>query len=455
MQNDFSSGHVKKNILLQALPLMVAQLVSILYNVVDRIYIGHMPADGTIALTGIGLAFPLTTLIAAFTALYSHGASPLFSIARGAGNERQAEHILGQSVMLLLASSFLLFCFCYPLRRPILYLFGASDDSYPFAEEYLRIYLWGTPFVMFSTGLNAFINAEGFPQTGMLTVLLGAVLNLVLDPIFIYLFGMGVTGAAIATVISQAASFLWVLLFFASKKSPYLIHMTDMRPDFALIRSIFSLGISGFIAQGTNSLVQIVCNRTLMQFGGDLYVSAMTVLYSIREVLSLPINSISSGSMPVLGYNFGARKYGLVREGIRFMTIVTLIYNLFGWGVAIAFPGFWFSIFSGDTALIGIGTHALRLYFFGFVFMTFQMAGQSTFVSLRCPARATFFSLFRKVIIVVPLTLLLPRLGLGTDGVFLAEPVSNIIGGLACGLTMYFSLYRKLGTSFVCDSAEQ
>lgn len=441
---DFSRGKVWRNIIAQSIPLILAQLVQLLYNVVDRIYIGHLPGADSMALTGIGLVFPLTTLIAAFTFLFGTGGTPLFSIARGAGEEERAEKILGNTFSLLLGTSIVLLLFCYTLRKPILYLFGASDDSYLYADAYLKIYLLGTSFTMLSTGLNGFINAQGFPRIGMLTTLLGAVLNLILDPVFIFGLHMGVSGAALATVLSQLVSCVWVLQFLTGKRALLRIKRELLRTDWKLAKEIMTLGLSGFIMQGTNCLVQVVCNATLKIYGGDLYVGIMTVINSVREILSLPVSGLTSGAQPVLGYNYGAREYGKVRQGIRFTASLGIIYTLLAWLLVLLSPHLLLSIFTEDTAMIEAGAGALRLYFFGFFFMSFQFTGQSAFTALGYSRHAIFFSLLRKAVIVAPLTMLLPRLGLGVNGVFLAEPVSNAIGGLACFITMYFALYRKL-----------
>lgn len=445
MANDFSKGKVWQNIIYQALPLMLAQLVQLLYNVVDRVYIGHLPGADSLALTGIGLAFPLTTLIAAFTYLFGTGGTPLFSIARGARQEGRAEKILGNTFTLLLGTSLIMFLVCYLFRRPVLYLFGASDASYVYADAYLRIYLFGTSFSMLATGLNGFINAQGFPRMGMLTTLIGAVLNLVLDPIFIFALNMGVSGAALATVLSQMVSCAWVLRFLTGKRALHTIKRQNLKVDWKLAGEITALGMSGFIMQGTNCLVQVVCNATLKTFGGDLYVGIMTVLNSVREILALPVSGLTSGSQPVLGYNYGARQYMKVRQGIRFTAILGILYTLLAWMLVLLLPHFLLSIFTEDAAMLTAGESALRLYFFGFFFMAFQFSGQSAFTALGYSKQAIFFSLLRKAVIVAPLTLLLPRFGLGVNGVFLAEPISNAVGGLACFVTMYFVLYRKLG----------
>ncbi|MBQ4265222.1 MAG: MATE family efflux transporter [Clostridia bacterium] len=447
MTTDFSQGRVWKRIVAQSVPLMLAQLVQLLYNIVDRIYIGHMPGAGSAALTGVGLTFPVITLIAAFTGLFATGGTPLFSIARGAGEEQKARCIMGSVFSLLSVTSLALTALCLVFRKPIMFLFGASEASYVYADAYLKIYLLGTPLSMLSTGMNGFINAQGFPRVGMLTVVIGAALNLVLDPIFIFGLNMGVSGAALATVISQGISCLWVLRFLSGKRVPFRLERRFLRLRRDLTGKILSLGTAGFIMQGTNCLVQVACNSTLSSFGGDLYIGIMTVLSSVRSVLELPLSGLISGSQPVLGFNYGAKKYDRVKQGIRFITLCGTSYNVCAWILVLLFPEFLIRIFSSDPALIAAGPAALHVYFFGFFFMSFQFAGQSVFQSLGFARQAIFFSLLRKAVIVVPLTLLLPRLGFGVMGVFLAEPVSNFIGGLACFTTMYFTVYKKLGSA--------
>ena len=444
MSHDFSKGKVWKHIVAQAIPLTIAELVHLLYNIVDRIYVGHLDVPNNMALTGIGLTFPIVSLIGAFTALFGRGGTPLFSIARGKQDEEEAHQILGNVFSLLLLSSFLLLMVCYIFKKPILYLFGASDASYNYANEYLRIYLLGTPFTMLTTGLNGFINAQGFPKMGMLTTMLGAILNLILDPIFIFTFDMGVSGAALATVISQIASCIWVLLFLTGKKALLKIKRKYMRIRVSLVKNIVSLGLAGFIIQATNSLVQIVCNITLQEFGGDLYVGIMTVLHSVREILSLPVNGITSGTQPVLGYNYGAKENARVKSAIRFTTIIGVTYTVFAWLIIMIFPKALVGIFTKDIAVLEKGPEALNLYFFGFFFMSLQFAGQTVFLALGKAKQSVFFSLLRKVIIVVPLTILLPYMGFRENGVFLAEPISNAIGGIVCFATMWITVYRKL-----------
>lgn len=443
-RTDFSQGSVKKLIMAQALPLTLAQMVQLLYNIVDRIYIGHLKDVGDLALTGLGITFPVIVLIAAFTNLYGSGGATLFALARGKGDQEEAEGLLGNVFSLLLGSSLILFIICYAFRRPILFLFGASEQSYLYADQYLSIYLLGTAFSMLTTGLNSFINAQGFPRIGMLTTVLGATINVVLDPVFIFGFGMGVRGAALATVISQAISAAWVLRFLLSKKAIVPLRKRQLGISPARLKKIVSLGFPGFVMQGTNSLVQIICNNQLQTYGGDLYVGIMTVLSSVREMVSLPISGLTHGSQPILGFNYGANKNERVKEGIRFTAILGVGYLLAAWITVMLIPRTLMGIFSEDAATVTQGAKMLNIYFFGFVFMAFQFSGQTTFQALGKAKHAIFFSLLRKVIIVVPLTLLLPAVGFGVEGVFLAEPISNLLGGLAAFITMWITVYRKL-----------
>lgn len=441
---DFSQGAVWRNIVAQAVPLTLAQFVQLLYNVVDRIYIGHLPGANSLALTGIGLAFPLTTLVLAFTQLSANGGTPLFSIARGRKEEEKAEKIMGNVFTMLLVFSVILFAFCYLFRKPVLYLFGASDASYVYADAYLKIYLFGTIFSMISVGMNGFISAQGFPRIGMMTTVIGAVINLVLDPLFIFIFDMGVGGAALATVISQVVSAIWVLRFLTGKQAILRIRWKCMKIDWKLMKEITVLGFSGFIMRATNTLVQISCNKMLNIYGGDLYIGVMTVLNSVQEVFGLPVQGIATGSQPVLGYNYGAGQYHRVKQSIRFMTTLGMVFTMVMWALVLIFPRALFSVFTSDQTLVDAGVDALKLYFMGYCFQTFQFCGQSTFVGLGKSKQAIIFSLLRKVVIVVPLTLLLPGLGMGVNGVFIAEPISNVVGGLACFITMYVTVYRKL-----------
>ena len=373
------------------------------------------------------------------------GGAPLCSIHRGKGENEEAERILGNSFTLLLLFGGGLTVFCLAFRRPILYLFGASDLTFPYANDYLTIYLLGTLFVMIGLGMNPFINAQGFSRMGMMTVALGAAVNIVLDPIFIFALDMGVRGAALATVLAQGCSALWVLKFLTGRRALLRLRWNTLRLQAARVRRILALGTSGFVMSMTNSLVHVLCNASLQHYGGDLYVGVMTVINSIREVVSMPVQGITNGCQPVLGYNYGAGEYELVRRGIRFTTVLTVGYSVAAWALVMAVPELLIRIFNDEPELIAAGIPAFRLYFAAFFCMSFQFIGQSVFVGLGRSRSAVFFSLLRKAFIVAPLTLLLPGLGMGVDGVFAAEPVSNVLGGLACLLTMYITVYRRLG----------
>jgi len=443
-KTDFSVGSVSSCILRQAIPMIVAQCVLLLYNVVDRIYLGHMDGAGSLALTGVGLTFPIVSIVLAFSALFGAGGVPLFSIARGAGKEERAERIMGTSFALLLAVSAVLTVLGLAFSRPILFAFGASEASFVYANAYLRIYLLGCVFAIVSTGLNGYITAQGFPKIGMCSIVIGALCNIVLDPVFIFLFDMGVAGAALATVISQAIAAVWILSFLFSERAILRLKRKYIRIDRAITAEIAKLGTASFIMQGTNCLVQAAANTTLQAFGGDLYVGVMTVISSVRDIFMMPIMGITNGAQPVIGFNYGAKLYPRVKSGIRFTALTGFSYTAVAWLVVFLAPRFFFSIFSNDAATVQAGIPMLHIYFFGFVFMALQFAGQTAFQALGDAKHAITFSLLRKAVIVVPLTLLLPRLGFGVSGVFLAEPISNVIGGLACYLTMHFSVYKKL-----------
>lgn len=443
-QNDFSQGSIPKAIISLAVPMAFGQLINIAYNIVDRMYIGHIP-DGRLAFTGMGVALPLISIVLGFANLVGSGGAPLCSIARGRGDKDEAERIMGNAFMLLVLLGAVLTVVCIIFKRPLLYLFGASDATYPYASDYLTVYLLGTVLVMISFGMNPFINAQGFGKFGMVTVALGAVINIILDPVFIFALDMGVTGAALASVISQAASAFWVVRFLSGGKAILKLRLRHMALKLKITARIAALGVSGFVMFLTNSLVQIVCNKTLLFYGGDLYVSIMTVINAIREVASVGLMGIVSGSVPVLSYNYGARKYGRILQGIRFSTTAGLIAGAVPWVLIMLFPAAFIRIFNGDPELLAHGVPAFRIYFATFFFMTFQMSGQTVSQALGRAKSAIFFSLLRKAFIVVPLAVLLPRLwGLGPKGVFLAEPVSNVVGGLACFITMIFIAYLPL-----------
>ena len=443
VQNDFSQGSVARNILSIAVPMTVAQVVNILYSLVDRMYIGHIPGVGHTSLTGMGLTLPLISIVLAFANLGGMGGSPLCSIYRGKGEEGLASAVMGNTLSLLLFFGFAIPLVTIPFLDPILVAFGASDATLPYAKDYSFIYLLGTPFVTVGLGMNPFINAQGFGNKGMLTVMLGAVVNLILDPILIYGLHLGVKGAAIATILAQACSAVWVLSFLIGKKSLLPLRPCHLRPRWDHLRRIITLGLSGFFTSITNSLVQIVCNKVLHIYGGDLYVGVMTIINSLREVTFMLIQGFGSGVQPVLGYNYGAGEKRRVCVGIRFAVGVTVGYAALIWLLNMTIPGLLIRIFNNNPDMLQAGVPALRIYFSMFVFMALMISSQSIFVGLGQAKKAIFFSILRKAVINAPLTVLLAFLW-GVNGVFVAEAVSQFVCGFLCFFTMYRTVYRPL-----------
>ena len=460
VKNDFTKGPMWQVILKMSIPMMLAQLVNVLYNVVDRMYIGHIEHVGAMALTGLGLSMPVISLITAFANLCGNGGGPLCAIARGEGDREKAERCMGNAFVLLLCIGAALTVLLSVFLKDLLFFLGASEQTFPYASEYLRVYLLGTLFVMISLGMNAFINAQGFAKIGMLTVVLGAVINIVLDPVFIlargeklfgvitmpFGFGLGIRGAAWATVIAQLCSAIWVLQFLFSKRAILDLRPKCMRLHGPTVGRILGLGVTGFVMGVTTGLVQSACNVQLQRYGGDLYVGVMTVINSVKELAFLVVHGLASGAQPVLGYNYGAKAYDRVRTGIRFFCIGSLLYACTVWLLSMVIPGELIRIFNQDPELLRAGIPSFRIYFCGFVTMSLQSAGQCVFVGLGKAKYAVTFSLLRKVVIVLPLVFLLPLIpGMGVNGVVWSEPISDLLGGGACFLTMWFTVYRKLG----------
>ena len=446
-QLDFEHGSVTGNILGAAVPMLVAQILNLLYNIVDRIYIARIPEVGTAALGAVGLCFPLIVIITAFSNLFGSGGAPLFSIHRGKKEVQEAKNIMNTSFFLLCLTGVLLMLIGMILIRPILLLFGASQGALLYACPYMLIYLIGTLPSMISVGMNPFINAQGYSLTGMLSVAIGAATNLVLDPLFIFVFGFGVRGAAIATVISQFLSAAFVLRFLTGKAELKVrfLHVDELAKSVGYAKEIISLGTAGFIMQLTNSLVTICCNHVLSAVGGDIYISVMTIVSSVRQLVETPISAINDGSSPILSYNYGACRPARVRKAGLVMGCLILGYTAVMWSVIILVPDALIRVFSSDAILMQDAVPALKQYFAAFIFMDLQYMGQTTFKSLNKKAYAIFFSLLRKVFIVVPLTYFMPYvLHMGTDGVFLAEPVSNVIGGSLCFITMLCTVLPEL-----------
>lgn len=444
---DFEHGTVVGNILGAALPMLVAQILNLLYNIVDRIYIARIPNEGTAALGAVGLCFPLIVIITAFANLFGGGGAPLFSIYRGSKKEQQAVHIMNTSFSMVCLSAVILMEIGMLFARPLLVLFGASSDALVYAYPYMMIYLVGTLPSMVAVGMNPFINAQGYSLVGMLSVAIGATANLLLDPLFIFAFGFGVEGAAMATVLSQCLSAAFVF-FFLTKKAELKVRFlrkNEITESITYAKNIISLGTAGFIMQLTNSLVTICCNNVLSVTGGDIYISVMTIVSSVRQLVETPIYAMNEGTSPILSYNYGARRPSRVRKSALVMGIMILGYTAIMWSLIILIPEALISVFSSDAALISDSVPALKQYFAAFIFMDFQYIGQTIFKSLNKKKQAIFFSLLRKVFIVVPLTYLMPyALHMGTDGVFLAEPVSNVIGGSLCFITMLCTVLPEL-----------
>ena len=444
---DFENGTVTGNILEAALPMLVAQILNLLYNIVDRIYIARIPEVGTAALGAVGLCFPLIVIITAFANLFGNGGAPLFAIQRGQKDERKAVAIMNTSFTMVCASAIVLMVVGFLFARPILILFGASDNSLVYALPYMMIYLLGTLPSMVAVGMNPFINAQGYSLIGMCSVAVGAGANLLLDPLFIFGLGFGVCGAAIATVLSQCLSAIFVF-YFLTKKSELkvrLLKKNEIAACMGYAKNIISLGMAGFIMQLTNSLVTICCNNVLSVTGGDIYISVMTIVSSVRQLVETPIHAMSEGSSPILSYNYGARRPARVRKAGMVMGAMILAYSAVIWSIIILEPRPLIRIFSSDAQLIKDAVPALNQYFAAFIFMDLQYMGQTVFKSLNKKKQAIFFSLLRKVFIVVPLTYLMPyALHMGTDGVFLAEPVSNVIGGTLCFATMLITVLPEL-----------
>lgn len=446
-QIDFEHGTVTSNILNAALPMLVAQIFNLLYNVVDRIYIARIPDVGTTALGAVGLCFPVIVIITAFSNLFGTGGAPLFSIARGKGDREEASQIMNTSFTMLCWCAIMLMLFGLIFARPILRIFGASNEALPYAYPYMMIYLLGTVASMIATGMNPFINSQGYSTVGMLSVALGAVTNLILDPVFIFVLDFGIKGAAIATILSQFLSAAFVVNFLHNKAEyrVTLLNFQELAGSLTLLKNIVSLGTAGFIMQLTNSLVTICCNNVLAVTGGDLYVSVMTIVSSVRQIIETPLHSLTEGSSPILSFNYGARKPKRVKKAAMVMTLLVLAYSAIAWGAILLIPEFLIGIFSSDPVLQADAVPALKLYFAAFIFMDLQYIGQTTFKSLNKKKQAIFFSLLRKVFIVVPLTYFLPYgLHMGTNGVFIAEPVSNVIGGSLCFITMLVTILPEL-----------
>ncbi len=442
--NSLETAPVTKLIFKLAIPTVLAQLVNLLYNIVDRIYVGRIPEIGSLSLAGLGVTFPIILLISAFAMLAGMGGASRAAVSMGAKNNDTAEKILGNSTMLLLIFSVVLSVVFLLTKDWILMRFGASADTIGYASEYITIYLFGTIFVQLALGLNMFITNQGFTKTSMLTVCIGAVLNIVLDPIFIYVFGMGVKGAALATVISQAVSCLWVLKFLTGKKTILKIKLKNLLPAKEIVFSILSLGVSPFIMQVTECLIQLTFNNGMLKYGNDLYVALMSILFSLTQLIWMPMNGFSQGAQPVIGYNYGAGKLQRVKKAFKVQFIVNLSFSIAAIGMVELFPKFFLGLFTNDAELINIGINTMRLFLVGMAVMGAQSACQQTFLALGEAKISVFLACLRKVILLFPLALILPKVGgMGIWGLLLAEPVSDVIAA-TCTTTMFYFRSKKL-----------
>lgn len=426
-----------------AIPSVIAQVINILYNIVDRIYIGHISGVGAAALTGVGLTFPIITLISAFSAFVGSGGAPLASIWMGKNDKKHAEKILGTGVFMLLCFSLILMAVFLIFQRPLLYAFGASDATIGYAMEYLTIYLIGTVFVEIALGLNPFIIAQGRSGTAMMSIVIGAVINIVLDPIFIFGFHMGVKGAAIATVISQAVSAAWNVKALMDKKAVLKIVPACIRPDLRVIGQIFSLGISPFIMRSTESLISIVLNHQLQKFGGDLYVGSLTIMQSVMQLFSAPLSGYTQGVQPIVSYNFGAGKFDRVRTTYRYMIFGSFLISFVTAASAMIFPEFYAMMFTNEGDLVALTGKVMPVFMAGMLIFGLQNGIQPTFLGLGQAKISLFIALLRKVILLVPLALIFPNF-FGVMGVYYAEPVADITSAVIASILFLCNIKKIL-----------
>lgn len=442
--NNLGEGSVGRLLFKLSLPTIIAQLVNLLYNIVDRIYIGHMPGDGDLALTGLGLCFPIIMLVTAFSSLVGAGGAPRAAICMGRGEKDEAEKILGTGTTALALIAVVLTIVFEISGTSILRLFGASAQTLPYALAYLRIYLLGSICVMFSLGLNAFLTTQGFSKEAMKTVLIGAVCNIVLDPVFIYLFDMGVKGAALATIISQAVSAIWVLRFLTGEKTILRIKKEYLKIDMKVLLPIMALGVSPFIMSATESAINIAFNSSLAKYGGDVAVGAMTILTSIMQLQMMPVQGLSQGAQPILSFNYGARKMDRVRQAFKLLLISCFGYTMVFWAAVQLFPGVFVQIFNNDPKLVDTAVWALRIYMGTSGLFGIQMAVQQTFVSLGQAKQSLFIACLRKIILLIPLIYILPVFFEDkVFAVFLAEPVADFIS-VTVASTLFALSFKKI-----------
>lgn len=433
---------IPKLMLSLAIPSVIAQLINVLYNIVDRMYIGHIKEVGSVALTGVGVTFPIIMLISAFSAFVGAGGAPLAAIALGKGDRERAEKILGNGVTVLISFSVILTIVFMIFKEPLLFMFGASDQTIAYANNYITIYLIGTVFVQAALGLNPFISSQGQAKVAMLSILIGAVINIILDPIFIFGLHMGVRGAALATVVSQACSAVWVVRFLTSKKSAVRIRIPMLRPDVHIIAGVMALGISPFIMQATESAINIVLNRGLQTYGGDLYVGSMTILQSVMQLFVIPIQGFTQGVQPIISFNFGARKFDRVKKTYTLAIICSIAVATVFCILAVTCPTTLAGIFTSDRDLIALVGKVMPIFMSGIWIFGIQMGCQMTFMGLGQAKISLFLALLRKVILLIPLAIVLPKF-FGVIGIYYAEPISDITSALTAG-TIFLLVRNKI-----------
>ena len=440
--NNLGKGNIGKLLISLAAPAIVAQLVNVLYNIVDRIFIGRMD-NGELAMAGVGVAFPILMLISAFSALIGMGGAPLCAIKMGEKNNDEAEKIMSNSFSMLLIIAVILTTGFLIFKEPILWAFGASEATIGYALDYLSIYVLGTIFVQIALGMNSYINTQGFAKIGMMTVVIGAIINIVLDPIFIFVLDMGVKGAALATVAGQMVSALWVLKFLFGKQSILKIRKKYMVPDLKVVGATMALGVSPFIMQSTESLVLISLNTRLSMFGGDLAVGAMTIMSSIMQIVVMPLQGLAQGAQPIVSYNYGAKQMDRVKKTFKLTLISCLGFTVIMCSLLMIFPNIFVAIFNNKPELVEITTWAIRIYFLGIFVFGAQIACQQTFLALGQAKISLFLALLRKVVLLVPLIYILPNFFQDKlMGVLVAEPIADIIATLTT-VTCFMIFYKK------------
>lgn len=442
-ENELGVKPVKQLLWKLAVPAITAQIVNVLYNVVDRIYIGHIPETGKLSLTGVGVCMPLIMLISAFAALAGMGGAPRASIMLGRGDQEEAERILGNCTALLILVAFVLTVIFLLFAEPFLLSFGASENTIGYAMDYMRIYSFGTIFVQLTLGLNAFITAQGFAKISMKTTMIGAITNIVLDPVFIFFFGMGVKGAALATVLSQALSAVWVLTFLLGKQTILKLKLKNLRLRGKTILPCVLLGLSPFVMQSTESVLNVCFNSSLLKYGGDTAVGAMTILSSMMQFSMLPLHGLSQGAQPITGYNFGARNAERVQESFWALLKGSLGYSMLVWIIVMLFPRQLAMLFAGDAAFLDYTVRAMRIYMFMGGILGIQIACQQTFIAIGNAKTSLFLAIYRKIILLIPFIYILPHFLEQKDmAVFLAEPVADTIAVMTTAI-MFAWQFKK------------